>query len=1043
MKHNIMKRTLAGVMAFLCVAAYMPANVGTGGVFGGAAITASASHTFDVRQVYHEINAIAAGDTIDGYEDTWDNDYICDYVTVITSSGDTLVRNGSSWTADKNYIIVDKEMNHIDVFGNPAYSQYEYADVTEFIFTVEDADNSSGSGLFDDQQTDSGFIWGLNTINDMYVSWNSSTFEKNGITVSACGDEPSNIYNGRLDINGSGYIEFAASESVGNINKIVIHYDGGDINNLSSEWYNDTEKQTLMWRGGKDSVKLQSGSMNINVKSIEFSVGGPATPTYYYWNDAFISGSTVVDGSLLVMGGNWSWIRNSGTTVVINGDLTIEGEDTDLVVDDNSTLIVNGDLTINGSRAELMFSYSGTVIVNGNVHSEGYIYAYPNQHPMLIVKGSIDDESKVYSYVTKYTNTGINLTGYVPGNCEHNTYFLNGDTVYALADGTIQESSLDDVTYAVPQHTYGQPVWTWSADNSTVSAKFTCSKCSHNETVEAVVTSEISEPTYTAAGKAVYTAKATFDGTEYTTSKEVAIPQLTLTHHNAVAPSCTEEGTLEYWHDEANDRYFLADSGENETTADGIIAPATGHSYGSPEWTNNTDGSVTAIFTCDKCGETKTGTVTAAQMQTLMSMSGMVTKTWNWANDYSTASVTLSNIPAQALALINDADLRNEIAANGITVQAVVTSKDVAATCTTPGQKIYTAAVYTLTDTKTVDVSNAPGHTYGAPEWHWNEDFTQATATFTCEKGDSTESEEAVVTSDKQDGKTIYTATVTFNGQKYTDVQKVSTAPVTLITAQPQDVTITRKQNVTFSVEAVEGCTYQWYYRKGEDGKWLIVRNNGTSASYTTVGSSDRNGWQFCCKVMKGSTSVLSDVATLNYQRLITAQPEDVTISGKQDVTFTVESIEDCTYQWFYRKSATSNWIRVSNGGTAASYTTAGQNTRDGWQFCCKVMKNGESVLSDVATLNYQSLITAQPEDVTISTKQNVTFTVASEEGCTYEWYYRWGEGKPWIKVTNKGTSASYTTVGQNTRDGWQFCCKVIKGDGSELSEIATLHAEY
>ena len=361
-----MKKTIAGAMALLCVAAYMPVNAATEGLFGAASITASASERYDVFRAFEEKSVFGAGDEIFGDEFSEGEIYDTIRITVVTASGETLATRALSWTADQKYKVVGKDRRPVELSEDPAYSQYEDAHMTEFIFTVEPA---AGSGLFDDQQTDSGFIWGLNTINDMYVSWNSSTFEKNGITVSACGDEPSNIYNGRLDINGSGYIEFAASESVGNINKIVIHYDGGDINNLSSEWYNDTEKQTLMWRGGKDSVKLQSGSMNINVKSIEFSVGGPATPTYYYWNDAFISGSTVVDGSLLVMGGNWSWIRNSGTTVVINGDLTIEGEDTDLVVDDNSTLIVNGDLTINGSHINISKMKKGTYTVKVKTQS--------------------------------------------------------------------------------------------------------------------------------------------------------------------------------------------------------------------------------------------------------------------------------------------------------------------------------------------------------------------------------------------------------------------------------------------------------------------------------------------------------------------------------------------------------------------------------------------------------------------------------------------------------------------------------------------------
>ena len=1071
MKHNIMKRTLAGVMA----------NVGTGGIFDSTAIVASASQTcsginisFEGFSTTLEVNSLPyhlTDDDKDALREGWNRDVVSDEDEY------------EKWfeNFDNDDIVIDSDTTEIGYTFNYYGTQYHGC------FNVEIEGLVRVNASCETMDT-----------NTRAMVYQGSHFKVN---VEDKGDD-----DGFFLMDGSrpkkAYINALSDEVIAKI-ELIIGYYSAEAVNCSAGTKKVKDSTTTFTNVNQSSVTISASGDYAQIKQVkvyyihkvaakEATCKEGGNIEYYYTDDGkyyvFENGEykeITKDSWVIPASGHhqygsptWTWGKDFASQEE-QGDVYASGTV-------NVSQLKVGDILLPGTKI-----YGDKL---NEVNGWNW-FIYSEDHPFIPdVGGGLTGLGLGASYVAPNALLVQSISAHEI-RVEENTRVLDKD----------------------------------------VTADFTCGKCGGVEKAKAVVTSQVaSEPTYTAAGKIVYTATATFEGSEYTATKEVAIPQLTLTHHDAVAPSCTEDGTVEYWHDENLDKYFADASGTTELTS--IVAPATGHQYGSPEWTNNTDGSVTATFTCDKCGETKTGTVTATQMQTLMSMSGMVTKTWNWADDYSTASLTLSNIPAQALALINDADLRNEITANGITIQAVVTSKDVAATCTTPGQKIYTAAVYTLTDTKKVDVSNALGHTYGAPEWHWNEDFTQATATFTCEKGDSTESEEAVVTSDKQDGKTIYTATVTFNGQKYTDVKytdvkEVSTAPVILITAQPEDVSIVAKKNVSFSVEAVEGCTYQWFYRRSAAAAWARVANNGTSATYTTSGNADRDGWQFycvvkkgdateesqvatlhyetlitaqpeditihskknvtfevgsaedctyqwfyrksatsnwirvsnggtdasytttgqatrdgwqfCCKVMKNGESVLSDVATLNYESLITAQPEDVTISGKQDVTFTVESIEDCTYQWFYRKSATSNWIRVSNGGTAASYTTAGQNTRDGWQFCCKVMKNGESVLSDVATLNYQSLITAQPEDVTISTKQNVTFTVASEEGCTYEWYYRWGEGKPWIKVTNKGTSASYTTVGQNTRDGWQFCCKVIKGDGSELSEIATLHAEY
>ena len=64
-------------------------------------------------------------------------------------------------------------------------------------------------------------------------------------------------------------------------------------------------------------------------------------------------------------------------------------------------------------------------------------------------------------------------------------------------------------------HTYGKPEWTWADDYSSATAKFTCtdSRCKHEETVDATVTSE------TKNGIITYTATVEFDGKTCTDTK--------------------------------------------------------------------------------------------------------------------------------------------------------------------------------------------------------------------------------------------------------------------------------------------------------------------------------------------------------------------------------------------------------------------------------------------------------------------------------------------------------------------------------------------
>ena len=70
-----------------------------------------------------------------------------------------------------------------------------------------------------------------------------------------------------------------------------------------------------------------------------------------------------------------------------------------------------------------------------------------------------------------------------------------------------------------------------------------------------------------------------------------------------------------------------------------------------------------------------------------------------------------------------------------------------------------------------IDALICAQHTFGAPVWTWAADHSSATATFTCTAGDVSETLNAEVVR-TVDGETItYTATVTFGGTEYTDVQ--------------------------------------------------------------------------------------------------------------------------------------------------------------------------------------------------------------------------------------------------------------------------------
>ena len=101
-------------------------------------------------------------------------------------------------------------------------------------------------------------------------------------------------------------------------------------------------------------------------------------------------------------------------------------------------------------------------------------------------------------------------------------------------------------------------------------------------------------------------------------------------------------------------------------------------------------------------------------------------------------------------------------------------------TCTEQGYTLHTCT--SCGENYKDTYVEALGHGYGQPTWTWSADYTSATAIFTCAK-DVTHVEEvaAALTENvttaatcTEDGAKTYTATLTFNGQTYTDVKTVT-----------------------------------------------------------------------------------------------------------------------------------------------------------------------------------------------------------------------------------------------------------------------------
>ena len=308
-------------------------------------------------------------------------------------------------------------------------------------------------------------------------------------------------------------------------------------------------------------------------------------------------------------------------------------------------------------------------------------------------------------------------------------------------------------------HIWGEPVYTWADDYTTVTATRTCTLD------ESHVESEIAEATSawatapadcTTGGQKRWTS-AEFQNSAFT--KQTTLQNVEPLGHDfqgmwtqSKAPTCTEPGS-EY--------RVCTRCIEIETRE----IPATGHTWG--DWTVITEA------TCIETGvETR--------------------KCYNC-----------------------DASETNVIPVVAHTPGTAVEENRVEAKCETDGS--YDTVVYCSVCnaelSREAHVIPATGHAYGEPAWTWD-GFAKATATFTC-ANDSTHKQTVVaegddIASSTSGGTTTYTATITGpDGKTYTDTTSDNSKLITEVTATFEPPIAGDDARITHPASVPEGSPYR------------------------------------------------------------------------------------------------------------------------------------------------------------------------------------------------------------------------------------------
>ena len=249
------------------------------------------------------------------------------------------------------------------------------------------------------------------------------------------------------------------------------------------------------------------------------------------------------------------------------------------------------------------------------------------QEKRICSRCSETEEHTITASGHKYTETVVAPTCTEDGYTKH-TCSVCGD-------------SYDDTPTDATGHTYGEPAWVWGTNYLTATAKFSCSVCHSERTLNASVTHDSTTASCTVAGDVTHTATVNLDGTPYTevkVAKGEKLPHDSEIVSVTVEPTCTQDGAgqmkckncgEEYTdiipalgHDFADE--FTVDK-EPTCTEDGskskhcsrcdekdevTAIPALGHSFELIGWTWNEDYTASVDFECSVCKEHASPTVT-------------------------------------------------------------------------------------------------------------------------------------------------------------------------------------------------------------------------------------------------------------------------------------------------------------------------------------------------------------------------------------------------------------------------------------------------
>lgn len=599
-------------------------------------------------------------------------------------------------------------------------------------------------------------------------------------------------------------------------------------------------------------------------------------------------------------------------------------------------------------------------------------------------------------------------------------------------------------------HKYGEPTWNWAKGENntyTATATFTCANDEkHVKTVDAKVTEKSEGATCTEAGKITYTAKATFEGKDYTDSKEEKVGALghnyqttttkaTLSKDGSIVTKCTrcgdvtENTTIAYPKTiTLSEDHYVYDGQEKKPEvsvvgSDGKAISADNYDVKYPEsavaggsydvvitFKGNYEGTVTKTFTI---GQMDSELKYAKSSVTVDYKGGAVVDN-AYTSKASAKDIKFTTSNKNVAAVDSEGNV-TIVGPGTATITAQISGsesyKDAKAAYTVKVNNLATPAVPKVTNGKDgavvtwTAVKNA--ETYSV--WRktsstgWKKLATVEGTTYTDKTVESNQTYYYTIRC-MNAGKNICTS----------DYNRTGTKAYYLAASNISSLTLT-SNGIVVKWNKVAGAKSYRIYRKTTGGYTRIgTVNNGNTTSYTDTTAESGKTYTYAVKPYNGNDSADYTGKQVTY---LAAPTLSTLANAANGVSLKWNSISGAQKYYIYRKEGNGGYKKIAEVKDAVSYTDKSVTSGKNYTYAVRALKGSSMSAYTGKSINYL----AQANVSALNNKDNGIEVKWSKVSGAKGYYVYRKEGKNSYRkiatITNANTT-SYTDTSVKNNNG-------------------------